>query len=83
MIRVGSDADFAIVDLNETYRIDGEKQLSASAYSPWDGWEMTGRVRHTYVRGNRVYSVGEEFAAPTGRYISRAHSGMAALEAAR
>jgi dihydropyrimidinase len=83
VIRVGSDADFAIVDLNETYRIVGEEQLSASAYSPWDGWEMTGRVRHTYVRGNRVYSVGEEFRAPTGQYLSRAHSGTAALEAAR
>lgn len=83
VIRVGSDADFAVVDLAERHRIVGEEQLSASAYSPWDGWEMTGRVRYTFVRGQRVFSVGEEFATPTGEYVGRRHSGMAALEAAR
>ena len=81
VIQVGSDADFAIVDLKESYTIVGEDQLSASAYSPWDGWEMTGRVRHTFVRGQRAFSVGQEFGKPTGRYIERRHSGMKALEA--
>lgn len=80
VIQVGSDADFAIVDLKETYTIVGEDQLSASAYSPWDGWEMTGRVRHTFVRGQRAFSVGQEFGEPTGRYIERRHSGIKALE---
>lgn len=83
VIRVGSDADFAIVDLNETYRISGEEQLSASAYTPWEGWEMTGRVRQTFVRGQRVYAVGEDFGAATGEYVSRLHSGAAALEGVR
>jgi dihydropyrimidinase len=79
-IRIGSDADFAIVDLDETYRIDGAEQLSASAYSPWDGWEMTGRVRHTILRGQQTYAVGQEFGPATGQYVARPHSGAAALE---
>lgn len=80
VIRVGSDADFAIVDLKETYEIKAESQFSASAYTPWEGWKMTGRVRHTFLRGQRVFSVDEEFGAPTGKFIARPRSGAAALE---
>jgi dihydropyrimidinase len=82
VIAVGSDADFAIVDLNETYEITGAKQRSASEYTPWEGWQMKGRVRHTILRGERVFSVGQVFGSPTGAFVSRAHSGAAALEAA-
>lgn len=82
-IMIGSDADLAIVDLAEKWTVDGEQQLSASEYSPWEGWELTGRVRHTYVRGTRVFSVGEEFGTPTGQFLERRHSGAAALEAVR
>lgn len=80
VIQVGSDADFAIVDLNETYEITGATQLSASEYTPWEGWQMKGRVRHTILRGQRSFSVGQDFAAPRGAYVSRSHSGAAALE---
>lgn len=80
VIAVGSDADLAMVDLNEKWTINGEQQFSAAAYSPWEGTELTGRVRHTYVRGQRVFSVGEEFGAPTGQYLARRKSGAAAME---
>jgi len=81
VIQVGSDADFAIVDLDETYEISGASQLSASEYTPWEGWRMKGRVRHTILRGHRVFSVGTDFGAPTGAFIPRATSGAAALAA--
>ena len=80
-IRVGSDADFAVIDLNEKWTVVGEEQLSAAAYSPWEGEAFTGRVRHTFVRGNKVFSVGEEFGPATGRFLARHKSGAAALEA--
>lgn len=83
VIAVGSDADLAVVDLNETWTVEGERQLSAAAYSPWEGTEMKGRVRHTFLRGTRVFSVGGAFDAPTGQFLSRRHSGAAALENAR
>lgn len=81
VIRVGSDADFAIVDLNEKWNVSGESQFSAAAYSPWEGWDFTGRVRHTFLRGNKVFSLGEDFGAATGRFLPRHLSGFAALEA--
>lgn len=78
-IRVGSDADFAVVDLNRTHLVLGAEQQSASEYTPWEGWEMTGTVVATYVRGQRVFAEGTEFGAGAGQYVARAHSGAAAL----
>lgn len=83
VIQVGSDADFAIVDLNETYEIAAADQFSASEYTPWEGWQMKGRVRHTILRGETVFSVGRAFGTPTGEFIPRRHSGEAALDAAQ
>jgi dihydropyrimidinase len=79
VIQVGSDADFAIVDLNETAEITAATQFSASAYTPWEGWQMKGRVRHTILRGQTVFSVDRDFGAPTGQFVSRRHSGETAL----
>lgn len=80
-IKVGSDADFALVNLTEKWTVDGGSQFSAAAYSPWEAWEFTGRVHHTIVRGQQVFSLGKDFGAPTGQYLERRTSGRAALEA--
>ena len=76
---MGSDADFVLVDLNEEYVIDGAAQFSASEYSPWDGWNMRGRVRATYLRGARSFSVDDSFPQARGKYVARTASGAAAL----
>ena len=79
VLQVGSDADFVLVDLNEEYVIDGAAQFSASEYSPWDGWNMRGRVRATYLRGARSFSVDDSFPQARGKYVARTASGAAAL----
>lgn len=79
VIQVGSDADFAIVDLGETYEVTAADQFSASEYTPWEGVQMTGRVRQTILRGEPVFAVGQDFGAPRGEFIARRHSGEAAL----
>ncbi len=79
VIQVGSDADFAIVDLDETVDITAATQFSASEYTPWEGWQMKGRVRHTILRGQTVFSVDRDFGAPTGQFVARRHSGETAL----
>ena len=71
------------VSARDHIAVVGEDQQSAAAYSPWEGWEFTGRVRHTFVRGNRVFSLGEDFGPATGRFLARHLSGFAALEAQR
>ena len=82
-IRVGSDADFAIVNLNENHQVHGEEQFSAAQYSPWEGWEMKGRVRSTYLRGSKVFDVDGGFGVVKGEFIARRHSGEVALEVAK
>ncbi|NEU32409.1 allantoinase AllB [bacterium LRH843] len=56
-IRVGSDADFAIVDLNEEWTYLATKTLSKtkSEYSPYHNMKFKGRVESTIVRGTVVY----------------------------
>ena len=80
-IQVGADADLALVNLDEKWIIRGGEQESAAEYSPWEGTELTGRVRETYLRGQKVFAVGEEFGAPTGQFVERRRSGADALEA--
>jgi len=58
-IRVGSDADLIVVDLEETKTVTPELLQSAADYSPYDGREVTGWPTHTIVRGQLAYEDGE------------------------
>jgi dihydropyrimidinase len=79
-IRVGSDADLAIVDLNATTTVRAETQYSAAEYSPWEGTELPLTVVHTLVRGFFALRDGELATTPSGAYLSRTNGGKAALE---
>ena len=57
-IRVGSDADFTIVDTKVEWRIDPAKFVSKAKYSPFDGFEAKGAAVYTIVRGNVVMDHG-------------------------
>lgn len=76
----GSDADFVLVDLDATHRVVGSEQYSGAEYSPWEGWEMKGQVRSTYLRGTRIFDLTDGFSTPGGQFVSRRHSGARALE---
>lgn len=58
-IRIGSDADFAIVDLDEEWEINEEWLLYACKWSPYVGKRVKGKVIRTIVRGEEVYAEGE------------------------
>ena len=51
----GKPADITIVDLEENYKIDSSKFKSKSRNTPFDGWEVYGRVRYTIVDGDVRY----------------------------
>jgi dihydropyrimidinase len=51
-IAPGSDADLVVLDPTETRVIDGANMHSASGYSPYDGWEITGWPKFTISRGD-------------------------------
>jgi dihydropyrimidinase len=81
-VRVGSDADLAVVDLDGSYTINAATQHSAAEYTPWEGTEVPLRVVHTIVRGQFALRDGVLAETTTGRFLRREHSGATALAAA-
>ncbi|WP_254838887.1 dihydroorotase [Natronomonas marina] len=71
-IRVGSDADLAVVDLDETKTVTTELLQSGCDYTPYEGMSVTGWPTQTIVRGEVAYEDGEVVGeAGHGEYIRR------------
>lgn len=79
VIRVGSDADLAVVDPNGTTLISAETQHSGADYTPWEGSTVPLKVIHTLVRGHFAMRNGVVSATTTGEYLHRTTSGARAL----
>ncbi len=78
-LKVGCDADFVVFDERERWTVRGADLHNLNRYTPLEGREMTGRVRSTYVRGERVFerqANGEEFVAEggTGEWVRRGYA---------
>ena len=58
-IYIGKVADITIVNPNIEYKIDISKFASKSKNSPFDGYEVKGKVEYTIVNGNIVVENGE------------------------
>lgn len=54
-IAVGMDADLAIVDTELKYVIDSNEFASKGKNTPFNGWQVQGRVLHTLRAGRFVY----------------------------
>jgi allantoinase len=70
-IAAGYDADLALVDPGASFVVRAEDSFSAQEYTPFEGMELTGQVRHTYLRGRQILRDGNVVGAPPGRYLSR------------
>jgi allantoinase len=70
-IAEGFDADLVLFDPNEIWTIRGEDSFSAQGYTPFEGLEVTGRTKTTFVRGQRVFDNGEMVGDMNGHYIKR------------
>jgi len=76
-IRIGSDADFVIVDLNLTRKVTDDQILSSAGWTIYDGWEMKGWPVMVILRGDVVLEWPEEevkpriIGTPKGRYVLR------------
>ena len=51
----GSFADVTVFDPKKRWTFSAEKSLSKSRNTPFDGWQLTGKVMATVVRGQIVY----------------------------
>jgi allantoinase len=70
-IAVGYDADLALLDPNETFVVRASESESQQGYTPFEGLELTGRVKTTFLRGNLIYHNGQVLGSPIGRYLKR------------
>jgi allantoinase len=70
-IAVGYDADLVLLDPHETFVVRASESDSQQGYSPFEGLELTGRVKTTFLRGRRIYDRGQILGAPSGLYLNR------------
>jgi allantoinase len=75
-LRPGCDADFVVFDEAARWTVRANDLHSLNRYTPLDGFELNGRVRATFVRGQSVFErrpEGTEFfaAAGTGKWVRR------------
>ncbi len=70
-IAIGSDADFAIVDLDLEQTVTTEMLLSAQDHTPFAGVDVKGWPTTTVLRGTVVYQDGKVIGQPTGQFIKR------------
>lgn len=75
-IRVGSDADLAVVDLEKEMVVTPEYVRSAADWGLYDGWRLKGWPTKTIVRGEIVMDDGEIVGSEAlGRYVPRYPNG--------
>lgn len=68
----GTDADIVIFDPDETYTITAEDNVGNAEFSMYEGREVTGRPKKTFVRGELVAEDGEVVGDPGfGQFIER------------
>ena len=70
-IAPGYDADIALVDPNESFVVHASESESEQGYSPFEGLELTGRVKATFLRGVPVFHGGNIIGPAGGHYLRR------------
>jgi allantoinase len=70
-IAPGFDADIALVDPGESFVVRAAESESNQGYSPFEGQELTGRVKSTFLRGDLIYHNGKIVGPARGRYLRR------------
>jgi allantoinase len=70
-IEVGADADLVVFDPDATWRVDAARLEHRHPVTPYDGREVTGMVRATYLGGRLVARDGEVAGPPHGRLLGR------------
>ena len=55
-LSVGANADICIIDENEDWQLAGETISSSGKNTPFLGWNFQGKVKHTFVNGDLLFS---------------------------
>ena len=70
-IAVGYDADLVLLDPNESFVVRADESFSGQGHTPFEGQELTGRVKSNFLRGDLIYHQGEMAGSPQGKYLKR------------
>jgi allantoinase len=71
-LAVGQRADFVVWDPHQAFTVEGKKLYHRHSTSPWEGRELYGVVRATFLGGRQVYALGDGVLdPPTGHLIQR------------
>lgn len=66
----GKDADLTVVDYNLCWTVNASKFKSKAKFSPYNGWEVTGKPVKTFVNGVLVMDEGDIVVKPgTGKVV--------------
>jgi allantoinase len=68
-IAVGSDADLALINLDDSFTVRAEDLFYRHRQSPYVGRRLRGAVRRTLMRGRTVFQDGKIVAEPQGRLV--------------
>jgi len=72
-VEVGRDADFVLFDPTSRRTIRADDLHHTSDYTPYEGLEVTGAVRHVFVRGKPVIEAGAFVGTRgAGQFVERA-----------
>jgi allantoinase len=70
-IAVGCDADFAIWNPDEKFRVDSAQLHHRHKITPYAERELKGMVATTFLRGRKIFERGEFSASPIGHVLLR------------
>ncbi|WP_300678130.1 dihydroorotase family protein [Nocardioides sp.] len=71
-IKVGLDADLALVDVDHTWTVHAADSESSQEYTPFEGATLSAKVTDTFLRGTQILTDGVVTdAAPGGQYLKR------------
>ena len=67
----GYDGDIVLVDPHETFVCRAAESESVQGYTSFEGVELNGRVKSTFLRGALVYHEGKIMGPPRGEYLRK------------
>ena len=70
-IAAGADADIVVFDPHATWAVTQNDLYFRHKISPYLGAKLRGRVRETWLRGQRVFSSNQFATYPRGRELVR------------
>jgi dihydroorotase-like cyclic amidohydrolase len=74
-LRVGSDADVVLIDVEQEHTLRNEDIVSKAGWTPFDGLRVQGRPVMTFLRGTLIAKQGEVVVDPgVGHFAGRSQA---------